>query len=208
MPILQFFHQCLIFPNHSLLSQREIRISPNCRASCGPAKGMSNGLHPLANFRIAVGALLHDLSYMSSRGSVVAGRPPMPAGRSVGGCEHPRQTGLRPNCTDPHLELMPNSMHMSDPSGIGAGMAVALITTLYRAIIFNVLVMPFVKKLGYTNRQTWLDSDYPRVHGGRLPATSSRSTRHSDWEGGSTGRGAYSWCSTMFPALFDVVIIQ
>jgi len=36
---------------------------------------------------------------------------------------------------------------MSDPSGIGAGMAVALITTLYGAIVSNVIFMPFAEKL-------------------------------------------------------------
>ncbi len=35
---------------------------------------------------------------------------------------------------------------MSDPSGIGAGMAVALITTLYGAIVANVIFMPFARK--------------------------------------------------------------
>jgi chemotaxis protein MotA len=36
---------------------------------------------------------------------------------------------------------------MSDPSGIGAGMAVALITTLYGAIVANVFCCPFAEKL-------------------------------------------------------------
>jgi len=42
---------------------------------------------------------------------------------------------------------------MSDPSGIGAGMAVALITTLYGAIVSNVFFMPFAEKLGFYNTQ-------------------------------------------------------
>jgi chemotaxis protein MotA len=41
---------------------------------------------------------------------------------------------------------------MSDPSGIGAGMAVALITTLYGAIIANVFFIPFGEKLGFLNK--------------------------------------------------------
>ena len=42
---------------------------------------------------------------------------------------------------------------MSDPSGIGAGMAVALITTLYGAIVSNAVFMPFAEKLSYINKQ-------------------------------------------------------
>ena len=41
---------------------------------------------------------------------------------------------------------------MSDPSGIGAGMAVALITTLYGAIVANVIFCPFAEKLGLISR--------------------------------------------------------
>jgi chemotaxis protein MotA len=41
---------------------------------------------------------------------------------------------------------------MSDPSGIGAGMAVALITTLYGAIISNAIFIPFAEKLGFNNK--------------------------------------------------------
>ena len=41
---------------------------------------------------------------------------------------------------------------MSDPSTIGSGMAVALITTLYGAIIANVLFNPFAEKLGLMSR--------------------------------------------------------
>lgn len=41
---------------------------------------------------------------------------------------------------------------MSDPSGIGAGMAIALITTLYGAIVANVFFSPFAEKLGLISR--------------------------------------------------------
>lgn len=43
--------------------------------------------------------------------------------------------------------------NMSDPSSIGAGMAVALITTLYGAITSNVVFLPFAEKLGFLNKQ-------------------------------------------------------
>lgn len=42
---------------------------------------------------------------------------------------------------------------MSDPSGIGKGMAVALITTLYGAIMSNVVFLPFAEKLNFLNKQ-------------------------------------------------------
>lgn len=42
---------------------------------------------------------------------------------------------------------------MSDPSSIGSGMAVALITTLYGAIMANALFIPFSEKLGFNNKQ-------------------------------------------------------
>lgn len=42
---------------------------------------------------------------------------------------------------------------MSDPSKIGAGMAVALLTTLYGAVASNVIFLPFAEKLSYTNKQ-------------------------------------------------------
>jgi len=45
---------------------------------------------------------------------------------------------------------------MSDPSKIGAGMAVALLTTMYGAIASNVLFLPFAEKLGFTNKQELL----------------------------------------------------
>jgi chemotaxis protein MotA len=43
--------------------------------------------------------------------------------------------------------------NMSDPSGIGKGMAVALITTLYGAIAANMVFLPFADKLGFLNKQ-------------------------------------------------------
>lgn len=43
--------------------------------------------------------------------------------------------------------------NMSDPSSIGAGMAVALITTLYGAIISNAVFLPFADKLGLINKK-------------------------------------------------------
>ena len=41
---------------------------------------------------------------------------------------------------------------MSDASGIGKGMAVALITTLYGAIVANVFFSPFAEKLSFINK--------------------------------------------------------
>ncbi len=45
---------------------------------------------------------------------------------------------------------------MSDPSSIGSGMAVALITTLYGAIMANVFFSPFAEKLGFINKEEML----------------------------------------------------
>ena len=45
---------------------------------------------------------------------------------------------------------------MNDPSKIGAGMAVALLTTLYGAVASNVVFLPFAEKLGFTNKQELL----------------------------------------------------
>lgn len=42
---------------------------------------------------------------------------------------------------------------MSDPTKIGAGMAVALLTTLYGAVASNGLFLPFAEKLSYLNKQ-------------------------------------------------------
>ncbi len=43
--------------------------------------------------------------------------------------------------------------NMEDPSSIGAGMAVALVTTLYGAILANVVFQPFAEKLGGVSQQ-------------------------------------------------------
>jgi chemotaxis protein MotA len=43
--------------------------------------------------------------------------------------------------------------NMSDPSSIGAGMAVALITTLYGAVISNAVFLPFADKLSSMNKK-------------------------------------------------------
>lgn len=46
--------------------------------------------------------------------------------------------------------------NMDDPSSIGSGMAVALITTLYGAIFSNLFCLPFAEKLGFINKQELL----------------------------------------------------
>lgn len=46
--------------------------------------------------------------------------------------------------------------NMDDPSSIGAGMAVALITTLYGAIFSNLFCLPFAEKLGFINKHELL----------------------------------------------------
>lgn len=43
--------------------------------------------------------------------------------------------------------------NMDDPSNIGSGMAIALITTLYGAITANVIFLPWAEKLGFINKQ-------------------------------------------------------
>lgn len=48
---------------------------------------------------------------------------------------------------------------MSDPSKIGAGMAVALLTTMYGAIASNVVFLPFAEKLGFVSRKELLTMD-------------------------------------------------
>jgi chemotaxis protein MotA len=48
---------------------------------------------------------------------------------------------------------------MSDPSKIGAGMAVALLTTLYGAVAANCFFLPFADKLGFTNKQELLSME-------------------------------------------------
>ena len=46
--------------------------------------------------------------------------------------------------------------NMDDPSAIGPGMAVALLTTLYGAMISNMFTIPFSEKLNYLNKQELL----------------------------------------------------
>ena len=46
--------------------------------------------------------------------------------------------------------------NMDDPSSIGSGMAVALITTLYGAIVANVMFLPFAEKLSFISKQELL----------------------------------------------------
>ncbi|MFW6169470.1 MAG: motility protein A [Planctomycetota bacterium] len=46
---------------------------------------------------------------------------------------------------------------MSDPSKIGSGMATALITTLYGAIVANVVFIPFSEKLGFIHKQEMMN---------------------------------------------------
>lgn len=49
--------------------------------------------------------------------------------------------------------------NMSDPSQIGAGMAVALITTLYGAIAANVVFQPFAEKLAFLSKRELLSTE-------------------------------------------------
>ena len=46
--------------------------------------------------------------------------------------------------------------NMDDPAAIGPGMAVALITTLYGAIVANLFFLPFSEKLGFINKHELL----------------------------------------------------
>lgn len=46
--------------------------------------------------------------------------------------------------------------NMDDPSAIGPGMAVALLTTLYGAVISNLFCIPVAEKLGFINKQELL----------------------------------------------------
>ena len=43
--------------------------------------------------------------------------------------------------------------NMDDPAAIGPGMAVALLTTLYGAMMSNLYALPFADKLSYYSRQ-------------------------------------------------------
>ena len=46
--------------------------------------------------------------------------------------------------------------NMDDPAAIGPGMAVALITTLYGAVISYLFILPFAEKLGFINKHELL----------------------------------------------------
>ena len=46
--------------------------------------------------------------------------------------------------------------NMDDPKAIGPGMAVALITTLYGAVVANLFCLPFAEKLGFINKHELL----------------------------------------------------
>ena len=49
--------------------------------------------------------------------------------------------------------------NMSDPNAIGPGMAVALLTTLYGAVLSNAAFLPFSEKLNFLNKQEMLAMD-------------------------------------------------
>ena len=51
------------------------------------------------------------------------------------------------------LGLVMMLSNMSDPSSIGAGMAVALLTTLYGAVMSNVMCLPAAEKLAFISKQ-------------------------------------------------------
>ncbi len=46
--------------------------------------------------------------------------------------------------------------NMDDPAAIGPGMAVALLTTMYGAIVANVVALPFAEKLGFLSKRELL----------------------------------------------------
>ena len=87
--------------------------------------------------------------------------------------------------------------NMSDPSSIGAGMAVALITTLYGAIMSNVVALPIADKLGKRSAEELLmktiivkgvmsiqSGDNPRIVEQKLMTFIPPSERESAAEGG------------------------
>ena len=49
--------------------------------------------------------------------------------------------------------------NMTDPDAIGPGMAVALLTTLYGALLANAVCLPIAEKLGFLNRQEMVVMD-------------------------------------------------
>jgi len=54
------------------------------------------------------------------------------------------------------IGLVAMLQNMSDPSKIGTGMAVALLTTMYGAILANMLFLPLSDKLGYRHEEEML----------------------------------------------------
>jgi len=54
------------------------------------------------------------------------------------------------------IGLVAMLQNMSDPSQIGSGMAVALLTTLYGAILANMVFLPLADKLGYRHEEEML----------------------------------------------------
>ena len=77
--------------------------------------------------------------------------------------------------------------NLSDPDALGPGMAVAMITTLYGAVMANVFCIPFAEKLNYISRQEMVameivvrgvlsirDGDSPRAVEQKLSAFGGR----------------------------------
>jgi chemotaxis protein MotA len=54
------------------------------------------------------------------------------------------------------LGLIMMLSNMADPSSIGRGMAIALITNLYGTLAANIFFIPFAEKLGFINKQEML----------------------------------------------------
>jgi chemotaxis protein MotA len=54
------------------------------------------------------------------------------------------------------LGLIMMLSNMADPTTIGSGMAIALITTLYGSLASNIFFIPFAEKLGFINKQEML----------------------------------------------------
>jgi chemotaxis protein MotA len=54
------------------------------------------------------------------------------------------------------IGLVAMLQNLSDPSGLGAGMAVALITTFYGALLANVIFIPLAGKLGIRSKEETL----------------------------------------------------
>ncbi|QDU79123.1 Chemotaxis protein PomA [Polystyrenella longa] len=85
--------------------------------------------------------------------------------------------------------------NMDDPEAIGPGMAVALITTLYGAIVSNLLFLPFADKLAYYSKKELMirevivrgiisiqEGDNPRVLEQKLQTYLPKNERETDKE--------------------------